>query len=168
MQSTIAQQLQNISPEKDRRVLQTVLEQIASKHNTTSFVSAGLVIKAGGSVLAMSSASVIYRAIVRGKLVSIATSTDMPSLLGINITAARFNVVCFFIDSGSTVTAVPGIEATTAALVTFPDFPVGKALVGFLLITHSSTFTGNTTALDTATTLYFSPVGPFDPSLIYS
>jgi Lhr-like helicase len=50
--------------------------------------------------------------------------------------------------------------------VKFPEFPEGKTLVGFLIITHSSTFTGGTTALDTATTVYVSPVGAFDPNIL--
>ena len=45
---------------------------------------------------------------------------------------------------------------------------IDKALIGFLLITHSSTFTGGTTALDTATTVYVSPIGAFDPTILYS
>jgi hypothetical protein len=43
--------------------------------------------------------------------------------------------------------------------------PEGKALVGYLIVTHASAFTGGTTALDAATTNYVSPVGPFDPSV---
>jgi len=46
--------------------------------------------------------------------------------------------------------------------------PEKKAIVGYLMITYASAFTGNTTALDTATTLYISPVGAFDPSITLS
>ena len=45
--------------------------------------------------------------------------------------------------------------------------PVNVALVGILVITHSATFTGGTTALDVATTVYLSPIGSVDPSLIF-
>jgi hypothetical protein len=61
-----------------------------------------------------------------------------------------------------------GTEGAAIAGIKVPDFPVDKALVGFLLITHSSTFTGGTTALDTATTVYCSPVGAFDPTVLFT
>lgn len=89
----------------------------------------------------------------------------MPALTGINISAGKYNVVCFFIDSASVVTALAGSEGATLAAVKFPQFPVGKALVGYLVITYASAFTGGTTALDTATTVYASPVGAFDPNI---
>ena len=82
----------------------------------------------------------------------------------VTITAAKYNVYCFFIDSASVVTVAQGPEGATLAAVKFPPFPVGKALVGYLVITYASTFTGNSTALDTATTVYVSPVGAFDPT----
>ena len=71
-------------------------------------------------------------------------------------------------DAAGTVTARFGTEGTAIGRVKFPDFPLDRALVGFLLITHSSAFTGGTTALDTATTVYVSPVGPFDPTILYN
>ncbi len=89
----------------------------------------------------------------------------MPALVG-DITAAYFNVYCFFIDSASVVTVARGTEATTLAGVIFPPFPAGKALVGFLTVTYASTFTGGSTPLDTATTTYNSPTGAWDPSVL--
>lgn len=71
----------------------------------------------------------------------------MPALTGLVITAASFNVACFFVDSASVVTVAFGTEGTTLGKVVFPTFPENKALVGLLIITHSSTFTGGTTAL---------------------
>ena len=59
-----------------------------------------------------------------------------------------------------------GTEGTTLAKVKFPPFPQGKALVGYLIVTYASAFVGGTTALDTATTNFVSPVGPFDPSVL--
>ena len=44
----------------------------------------------------------------------------MPALTGITITAGKYNVVCFFIDSASTVTAAAGTEGATLAAVKFP------------------------------------------------
>jgi hypothetical protein len=107
-----------------------------------------------------------FYAVAKGVLVTIAASTDMPSLVGLTITASNFNVACFFVDSASVVTLAQGTQATTIGGVKWPQFPLNKALVGFLLITHSSTFTGGTTPLDTATTVYVSPLGPFDPTVL--
>jgi hypothetical protein len=123
------------------------------------------VIKAGGSTLAKIGAADYY-GIAAGVPVTIAAATDMPALTGLTITANTFNIAAFFVDSASTVTAAFGTQGATLAATKFPPFPQGKALVGFLIITHSSTFTGGTTPLDTATTVYVSPVGPFDPSAL--
>lgn len=167
MQNTIQQYLQLIGSGNDRSALQSVLSVIAAKHNTQALTSAGLVIKAGTSVLAKTGSAAFY-AIVNGRLVTIAGSTDMPALTGLTITANSFNVACFFVDSAGTVTVRFGTEGTALGRVKFPDFPIDRALVGFLLITHSATFTGNTTALDTATTVYVSPLGAVDPTLLFS
>jgi len=98
-------------------------------------------------------------------LVTIAGSTDMPSLAGINISAGAYNVACFFVDSAGATTVLAGTQGATLAAVQFPQFPVNKALIGFLIITYASAFTGNTTPLDTATTVYVSPLGAFDPTV---
>lgn len=167
MQNTIQQYLQLIGSGNDRSALQSVLSVIAAEHNTQALTSAGLVIKAGTSVLAKTGSAAFY-AIVNGRLVTIAGSTDMPALTGLTITANSFNVACFFVDSAGTVTVRFGTEGTALGRVKFPDFPIDRALVGFLLVTHSATFTGNTTALDTATTVYVSPLGAVDPTLLFS
>lgn len=167
MKNTVAQYLNGISANRDREALQAIHVYSADTINTTALSSAGLVIKAGGGVLAKTGASAFY-ATALGRLVTIAGGTDMPALTGLTITANRFNVACFFIDSSSVVTVAFGTEGAAIGSVIFPDFPLGKALVGFLLITHSSTFTGNTTPLDTATTVYLSPLGAFDPTILYT
>lgn len=167
MKNTVAQYLNGISANRDREALQVLLAYSADSHNTVALATAGLVIKAGGGVLAKTGAAAYY-ATVAGRLVTIAASTDMPALTGLTITANKFNVACFFIDGSSTVSVAFGTEGAAIGSVIFPDFPLAKALVGFLLITHSSTFTGNTTPLDTATTVYLSPLGTFDPTILYS
>jgi len=167
MQNTIQQYLANISASRDKEVLQTLMQYVARQVNNVSLSSAGLVIKAGGSTLAKTGASAWY-GLVGGRLVTIAGSTDMPALTGLSITANSFNVACFFINSAGTVAARFGTEGTAIGRVKFPDFPVDMTLVGALLITHSSTFTGGTTALDTATTVYLSPLGAVDPTFLYT
>lgn len=167
MRNTITQYLSNIGSGIDRAALSTLLQVIASRLNCVATSTAGLVIKAGGGVLAKTGAAA-FRGTVGGRAVTIAAGVDMPALTGLSIGASKFNVACFFIDAAGTVTVAFGTEGGTAAAVVFPDFPIDKALVGYLLITHSSAFTGNTTALDTATTVYVSPVGAFDPTFLFA
>lgn len=150
---------------KDAAILGKVLGPIADRYASQALLTAGLVIKAGGGVLTKIGAAAFYGT-AGGSLVTIAAGTDMPALTGNTIAANSFNVFCFFIDNASVVTVAAGTAGTAIGLVKFPQFPLGKALVGFLLVTHSATFTGNTTALDTATTVYFSPTGPFDPTIL--
>jgi hypothetical protein len=167
MQNTIQQYLANISASRDKEVLQTLMQYVARQANTVAVRAAGLEIAAGGSALAQVGSTSTFVATVGGRYVTIAAGTDMPALTGLTITANSFNVACFFVNSSGTVVMRAGTEATTRGAVKFPDFPVDMALVGFLLITHSSTFTGGTTPLDTATTVYVSPVGAFDPTFLY-
>jgi hypothetical protein len=166
MQDSLSAYLAGMDCEGDRAALQPILFAIADRMSSQATSTAGLVIKSGGGVLAKIGA-VAFQGIANGKPVTIAASTDMPALVGV-ITAASFNVFCFFIDSASVVTVAMGIEGTTLAKVKFPTFPQGKALVGYLIVTYASTFTGNSTALDTATTNYVSPVGSFDPTISLS
>lgn len=167
MQGTLSQHLALIGAGNDRQAAGKVAENVGGRLNTAALSSAGLVIKAGTSTLAKTGAAAFY-ATVGGRLVTIAGSTDMPALTGLTITANSFNVACFFIDSAGTVTVRFGTEGTALGRVKFPDFPLNQSLVGFLIITHSATFTGGTTALDTATTVYVSPIGAFDPTILYS
>ena len=164
MIGTIAAGLRGLTDSKARVALRKILFAIGDRLASQATASAGLVIKTGGSTLAKTG-STAYHGTANGVAVTIAASTDMPALTGLNITAAYFNVACFFIDQASTVTAVFGVEGSTRALMKFPPFPQGKALVGYLVITYASAFTGGTTALDTATTQYVSPVGAFDPTI---
>ncbi len=168
MQSTVAQQIATLRNPMDKEALRPVLSALADRFSSQATASAGLVIKAGGGVLAKTGAE--FQGVAGGVPVTIASATDMPALTGINIGAGKYNVVCFFIDSASTVTAVAGTEGASLAAVKFPDFgnQRQKALVGYLIITYASAFTGGTTALDTATTVYVSPVGAFDPTLLAS
>lgn len=152
-----------VAAQKDRSAVLDAVAPLTDRYSSCALNSAGLVIKAGGSALAKTGASDFY-AVVDGALVTIAAGTDMPALTGISIGAGKYNVVCFFVDKAGTTTAVAGTEGAAIANVVWPAFPSKKALVGVLLITYASAFTGGTTPLDTATTVYLSPTGPFDPS----
>lgn len=132
--------------------------------------SAGLVIHGASSKVAKTGSSDFY-ALASGLLRKIAASTDMPALVG-TVVNATFNVFCFFIDSGGTVTSQMGTAGSTLAGVVFPQFPDGKALVGFIVINPTGTgnFVGGTTNLDDATVVpnaaYISPIGGFDPACL--
>ena len=126
--------------------------------------TAGLVINGAGNPTAKIGAADCY-ALTAGRLTKIAAGTAMPALVGV-IPATQYNVFCFFVDSTGALTSVAGTPGATIGAVTFPQIPVGKAMLGFILVTYASTFTGGTTPLDTATTLYFSPTGGFDASAI--
>lgn len=163
MLNTVAQQLSALAANGDRNALRPVLNALADRMSSQALTSAGLVISAT-TTLAKTGAAIFY-AVADGKHVSIAAGTDMPALTGLNITAGKFNVAVFYIDSAGTVTVGFGTEGATAAAVKFPQTPEKKAIVGYLMITYASAFTGGTTVLSTATTLYISPVGAFDPSI---
>jgi hypothetical protein len=164
MQGNITRLVGSLTDGIGKPALRRMLRSIGARMSSQATATAGLVIKTGGSALAKTG-STAFAGTVNGVPVAIAASTDMPALTGINITAAYYRIVCFFIDAGSTVTAVAGAEGATLATAKFPDFPLDKTLVGYLVITYASAFTGGTTALDTATTVYVSPVGAFDPTI---
>ena len=166
MPTYVNQQLAAMDSQNEQAALRPLLNALADRMSSQATSTAGLVIKAGGGVLAKTGAAA-FAGVANGVPVAIAASTDMPALTG-TITANKFNVYCFFIDSASVVTVAQGTEGATLAAVKFPPFPVGKALVGYLVITYASTLTGNSTALDTATTVYVSPVGAFDPTILLS
>ena len=165
MQDTIARHLAGVSADKDRKALRAILNALADRLSSQIFNTGGLAIKTGGSALAKTVNTVI--ALAGGVYVSVAAA-DMPALTGLNIGAGKFNVAVFYVNSAGTVSVKFGAEGSTAALVKFPDTPQGQAIIGFLMITYASAFTGGTTALDTATTVYVNTVGAFDPSVLLS
>lgn len=165
MYGTLKQWMGGMGSMLDKQALTPLLSAMADRFSSQATSTAGLVIKAGGGVLAKTGAAA-FAGVARGVPVAIAAGVDMPALTGINTTAAgRFIIAAFFIDAASVVTVLGGTEGTSLATATFPQFPEAKALIGYLVITHSGAFTGNTTALDAATTVYVSPVGCFDPTI---
>ena len=58
-------------------------------------------------------------------------------------------------------------EANAAiANIKFPQVPENKAMLGFIIVTYASTFTGGSTALDTATTVYVNTIGAVEPNIL--
>ena len=167
MLDTIRKYLEGMAAQQDRRAIQRIVDPIGDRMSTQPLTSAGLLVSGTGSGVTAKIGSADFYASVKGILVKIAASTDMPALVG-TITAAKYNVFCFFVDAAGTVTSAMGTEGAAIGNVVFPPFPENKALVGFLIVTYASTFTGGTTPLATATTVYVSPLGPFDPSVLLS
>jgi hypothetical protein len=153
MLDTMTRHLAGITDASSRSALRRVLKPLVNQYSSQPLTSAGLVINGAGAAFPKIGAADFY-ASVTGILVKIAAGTAMPALTGIVITAAFFNVVCFFVDSAGNLTAAAGTQAAT----------LGGVL--FLIITNAATFTGGTTALDAGTTVYVSPLGPFDPTVL--
>lgn len=164
MSANIERRLASFSNPSHKRGLEKLFQPAIDGSLTQALNSAGLVITGAGGTTAKIGASDFY-AIVDGKLVKIAASTSMPALTGLNQSAGVFNVYCFFVDVSGNVTVKQGRESAAIGTVQWPDFPSGQSLIGILLITYASAFTGGTTALDTATTVYLSPTGDLFPSL---
>lgn len=161
MIGSLAQWLEAFGDTKLRAALRATFGTLIDRSSSFALNTAGLAIKTGGSTLAKTGAADCYL-IVDGVLVKITAATDMPALTGLVITAAYFNVACFFIDRAGTTSVLFGQEGSALGNVKPPAPPERKALIGTLLITHSSTFTGGTTALDTATTVYINSTAPYD------
>lgn len=128
-------------------------------------VNPTLVIKAGTSPLVKSSNA--FAVIVGGNVV-LKAAGDMPALTGTIPTAYTSSYV-FYMDTAGTITAVKGNNVlTTVGLATSDFFPQdanglsvkadGKVAIGAIIVVNAtgSTFTGGTTALDTASlTVYY-------------
>lgn len=173
MIGTIIQHLQTFPDGTGKRILQRLLGYTARLANSCALSNSTLVITAtsGKKVPKTGAADSYFSA--KGTIVKIAAGTDMPALAG-TVTNAKFNVFCFFVDSAGTTTSLMGAEGATLGAVRWPDFPLDKALIGFIIINPTGTgdFVGNTTALDDGTvvpnTVYSSPVGAFDPTFVYT
>lgn len=165
MTATIQQWLEGVTPGTTAFNLLMILGSIGDRYSSCALTSAGLAITGGGSTTA-STGSAATLVIANGITVSIPGSTALPALTGINFTTGQFVIVCFFCDSAGVLTTAGGGAGATLAAATWPAFPAGKALVGFLTITYAGTFTGGTTPLDTATTTYNNPLTAFDPSVL--
>lgn len=165
MLDTMTRYLAGVASERDRRNIRAVVEPMVDRMSSQATSSAGLVVSGTGSGVTAEIGAVAFAGVAGGVPVALAIGADMPALVG-SITAGSYNVFCFFIDSASVVTAAIGTEGTTLAKVKFPQFPKNKALVGYIVVTYASTFVGGTTPLATATTVYVSPTGAFDPSVL--
>lgn len=160
--------LNHFSSQEDRKILSQLLHPTYNALSSISLTNAGLVISGAGGTAAKTGAAAYY-ACVNGVLVTKAGATAMPALVG-SVTNAKFNVFVFTMDNAGTLYVQLGTEAASLALVKFPNVPLRRALVGFIVINPTGTgnFVGGTTALDDATVVpnaaYISIVGGFDPT----
>lgn len=169
MQNTVMQHLAGVPDGRARSNLQRLLRPIADRLSCQTLTSAAIRIKGGSaSATAQTNAASVYS--VQGKLVTLATATDLPALAG-TVTNATFNVFAFFIDAAGTRTSAMGVAGSTLAAVKFPPIPEGKTTIGFVIVNPTGTgdFTGGTTALDDATVapnaVFVNTVGAWDPSI---
>lgn len=138
--------------------------------NSMMLTTAALVINGAGTKVAKTGASICY-AMVGGALRSISAATAMPALAG-SVTNAKFNVFSLFVDSAGAFTSAMGTEGASLVAVVLAPIPVGKALVGMIVINPTGTgaFVGGTTNLDDATVvpgaIYLSPVGAIDSGAV--
>jgi hypothetical protein len=171
MQNRVIQYLMNVTNAMTKEALGNILAFVADQFSSVSITTAGLVISATTTKVKTGAAD--YYASVKGVLVKITAGTDMPVLVG-TVTNARFNVFCFFVDSAGVTSVAMGTEGTTLAGLKFPDFPINKAPIGWVLINPTGTgnFVGGTTPLGDITVVpnavYMSPVGAVDPTLLYA
>ena len=165
MLDTMTRWLEAFGDVRERWSLRKVVEPLIDRYSSCTLSQNTLAITTGGATTAKIATSDFY-AVSNGVIVKIANGTNLPALTGINISAGFFNVVCFYIDSAGVVTVAAGTQGATLGAVVFPQPPEKKAMVGFLLITYASPFVGGTTALDTATTVYFAPDAAFDPTCL--
>lgn len=170
MDTTVSSVLSAIPNLILRTPLRKLLSALADRNSSRMLSTAGLVIKAGGGVLAKTGAAACHL-VVDGQLATIGAAIDMPALSG-TVTNAKFNVFVFYQDSAGVRTTVMGTEAATLGAVKFPDTPVKKAMIGFIVInpTGAGNFVGNTTALDDAgvvpNAVFLSVLSGADPNML--
>lgn len=162
--------IEAVLPPQTQINLRQLLTPLFDRQTSFPITTAGLVIKAGASALAKTGAAISYY-LANGILQKIAAATDMPALVG-SVTNAKFNVYCFFVDQAGVTTSLMGTEGATLAAVRFPQFPLKKALIGFIIINPTGTgpFVGGTTALDDGTVVpnavFISPLCGFDAACV--
>lgn len=111
----------------------------------------GNVIFGAASPVAKTGAAIITY-IANGVLNKIPAGTSWPALTG-TVLQNNFGGWAFFADSGGNLSTLPMNQAATLAGLTFPQFPMGKAFMGFVTVNPTTApFVGGTTALDAANT----------------
>lgn len=122
--------------------------------------SAGLAVNGAGNPAYKVSNTVL--AMVNGTLVSKATAA-FPALTGYNLTSAQVGAIVAVMDVAGNLVNLCAGPATTLGQLSFPPVPPGYVCLGVVILNTAATFTGGTTAMDTAGITYVNVVGPFNP-----
>jgi hypothetical protein len=147
-----------------------LLYPLFDRQSSLPLTTAALLISGTNTLAKLGTAD--FYAFASGSMVKVANGTNMAALVG-TVAHGTFNVFCFFVDAAGNLTSAMGTAGATLSKVVFPQFPDGKALVGFIIINPTGTgaFVGGTTGLADVTvipnTVYISPNGGgFDPACI--
>lgn len=160
---TLSRWLMQVRDATSQYALRKISEAVFDRMSSVGITVSTPVISAGAAATAKMGAADSYF-VVNGFLVKVLASAALPALTGANAAQNSFIIVCFFVDAAGALTMLYGAAGTTLAKATFPQFPKQKALVAVLIITNTGgVFTGGTTALDTATTVYIGGTEGFDP-----
>lgn len=168
MENSIRQILAAVPDSATKKALDDLIGYLADRLNCVSLEDAVLAIKGAGEGVAKTTE--VWYGLVDGKLVTLADNTDMAALSG-TVAADLFNVYVFYVNSAGTLSSAMGTAAATLAGVKFPEKPIGRTVIGFVIINPTGTgdFVGGTTDLDDATVapnaVYISALGPFDPTI---
>lgn len=168
MLATVNQFLSGVASDRDKAGLRPILDAGSNLDSSQGLTSAALAINATVTLVQTGAA---FYAVANGILQNIPAATALPALVG-SVLHGTFNVFCFYINSAGVVTSAMGSASTTLAGVGFPQLPPLQAMVGFIIIhpTGAGNFIGGTTGLSDATvipnTVYISPTGSFDTSII--
>lgn len=150
--------------------LSRLLYPLFDRESSTMLTSAGLEQDASTASIVDTGGSACYY-FANGVYGQIAANTDMAALVG-TVANGTINVFCFFVDSAGALTSAMGTAGATRAAVVFPQFPEGKALIGFVEIrpTGTGSFVGGTTALNDGTVVpnaaYINGTSGFDPYVL--
>ncbi len=152
--------------------LYQLLKPMTERYRTLCLSGPAPVIKAGGSVLAKTGATVTHY-MIKGKSGQILAGVDLPAFVG-TVTADMFNVFVYTVNSAGTTALTMGTEAATEAAVKWPSINPEHAILAFIKVNPTGTgpFIGGSTALDSATVfttpaadlLYVSCVGMSFPT----
>jgi hypothetical protein len=133
---------------------------IADLYQRQALNSAGLAVN-GAANPAYKVANTVL-AMVGGTLVS-KTTAAFPALTGYNLTSAQVGLIVAAMDVSGNLVNIFANPAASIGQLSLPPVPPNYVCLGVVLINIAATFTGGTTAMDTAGITYVSQVGPFNP-----
>jgi hypothetical protein len=172
MSESLNQRVDAIADYQARTQLWYLLSYLYDRLSSALHTAAGLVINGAGAAFPKTGAAITYGS-VAGVPIQIPAGTALPSPVGANTAAGQYIMIAYWaslVNGTLTYTYTFGAPGASAAAATYPQPPAvkGYTLIGYLLVTYASAFTGGTTPLDTATTVFISPVGAVDPTATFT